>query len=247
MTTNATRVEKGWHINGQKTCILHGDCANLLIVSARTSGNRDDVSGISLFVIEAQSTNIQIASYDLHDGLRAADITFDMIYVPDSALLGSLGHGFPILRVAEYEAIAAVCAEAVGVMSELHQMTVDYLKQRQQFGVPIGQFQALQHRAADMYIALEQARSMAMYAAMMSQSEDETARMQAISAAKVQIGRSAKLIGEEAVQMFGGIGVTMEFKAGHYFKKLTLLDQFLGHADHHLELLTAGPGLFEID
>jgi alkylation response protein AidB-like acyl-CoA dehydrogenase len=245
--TQAVRSGDLWQISGHKSCVLHGGSADLLIISARTSGALSDAKGITLFAVDPRATNINIQSYALHDGQRASDIQINSVLVPHSALIGCVDDGFRILQSAEYETLAAVCAEAVGVMSELHQMTVDYLKQRKQFGVPIGNFQALQHRAADMYIALEQARSMAMYAAMMSQTDDKTAIAQAVSSAKVQIGRSAKLIGEEAVQMFGGIGVTMEFKAGHYFKKLTLLEQFLGHADHHLELLTSGPGLFELE
>src|SRR5438105_4839629 len=139
--------------------------------------------------------------------------------------------------------IAALCAEAVGAMGAMHEVTVDYLKQRKQFGVPIGNFQVLQHRAGDMLIALEQARSMAMLASMMSEEENSTERRKAISAAKVQIGRSAKIVGQGAIQLHGGIGMTMEYKVGHYFKRVTMIDTMFGDADHHLIALTRMGGI----
>ena len=141
------------------------------------------------------------------------------------------------------EAIAALSAEAVGAMAGLHELTVDYLKTRKQFGVAIGSFQVLQHRAVDMLTALEQARSMAYYATMMAAEDDATERRKALAAAKVQIGRSAKYVGQEAIQLHGGIGMTMEYKAGHYFKRLTMIDMAFGDADHHLRELARAGGL----
>ena len=158
-------------------------------------------------------------------------------------MVGKGGDGLAILERVTDEAIAALAAEAVGAMSALHEITVDYLKTRKQFGVPIGSFQVLQHRAVDMFTHLEQSRSMAYFATMMAAEPDSSERRRAISASKVQIGRSARFIGEEAIQLHGGIGMTMEYKAGHYFKRLTMIDMAFGNADHHLKLLADLGGL----
>jgi pimeloyl-CoA dehydrogenase small subunit len=241
----ASMVDGAWQLNGQKSFALHADSADMLIVSARVSGNTTDRDGIALFLLDADSAGVRIDGYRTHDGQRAAGVTLTSATVGAEGVIGTPGKMYPVLERVSQEAIAALCAEAVGVMAELHEATVDYLKQRRQFGVPIGSFQVLQHRAAEMYMALEQARSMAMFATIMSNDEDELARAQAISAAKVQIGRSGRMIGQQAVQLHGGIAIAMEYKAGHYFKKLTMLDQLLGDADHHLELLSQGGSLFE--
>ena len=243
--TTARRVDGAWQLNGQKSFALHADSADMLIVSARIGGNASDKDGIALFLLDTDSAGVRIEGYRTHDGQRAASVTLTSATVSAEGVIGTPGQMYPVLERVYQEAIAALCAEAVGVMAELHEATVDYLKQRRQFGVPIGSFQVLQHRAAEMYMALEQARSIAMFATIMSSDEDELARAQAISAAKVQIGRSGRLIGEQAVQLHGGIAIAMEYKAGHYFKKLTMLDQLLGDADHHLELLSQGGSLFE--
>jgi pimeloyl-CoA dehydrogenase small subunit len=245
--TTAQWTDGTWRLDGEKSFALHGGSADALVVSARVSGGPSDKDGIALFLVDSRSPAVRIDDYPMHDGQRAAAVSLSSAAVAPQDVIGTPGKMFPVLERVNQEAIAAVCAEAVGVMSELHEMTVAYLKQRRQFGVPIGNFQALQHRAADIYIALEQARSMAMFAAIMSANSNDSARAQAVSAAKVQIGRSGRYIGEQAIQLHGGIGMAMEFKAGHYFKKLTLLDQFLGDADHHLELLSHGSGLFEND
>ena len=140
--------------------------------------------------------------------------------------------------------MAALCAEAVGAMAEMHALTVEYLKTRQQFGVPIGRFQALQHRAVDMFVALEQARCMAMLATMMAGDADADERAQGVAAAKVQIGRSGRFVGQQAIQLHGGIGMTMEYKVGHYFKRVTMIDTLFGDADHHLARVAASGSLF---
>ncbi len=168
------------------------------------------------------------------DGTHAAEITLSGVRVDAADVIGDPEAGLSVLEAVADEAIAAICAEAVGAMSELTDLTVDYLKQRKQFGINIGSFQALQHRAAEMFVALEQARSMAMFAAMTAATEDATERRALASAAKVQIGRSAKFIGQQGIQLHGGIGMTMEYKAGHYFKRLTMLDTLFGDTDHHL-------------
>ena len=158
-------------------------------------------------------------------------------------MIGDPAGAFPVVERVIDETIAALCAEAVGSMARMHELTIDYLKERKQFGRPIGDFQVLQHRGAEMYMALEQARSMMMYATMNASEEDGAARREAISAAKVQIGRSAKFIRENAVQLHGGVGVTMEYEVGHHFKRLAMIDLAFGDADHHLELLGERGGL----
>jgi len=164
--------------------------------------------------------------------------------MPLDAVLADARDALPAIERVVDEAIAALCAEAVGAMQEMHETTLEYLKTRQQFGRPIGQFQVLQHRSVDMLVALEQARSMAMFAAVVAGEEDAAERRRAIAAAKVQIGRSGKHIGQEAVQLHGGIGMTMEYKVGHYFKRMTMIDKLFGDADVHLEILARLGGLF---
>jgi alkylation response protein AidB-like acyl-CoA dehydrogenase len=175
--------------------------------------------------------------------MRAADVTLSAVRVGPEAVVAGPDKGLAVLERVVDEAIAALSAEAVGGMAGLHELTVEYLKTRKQFGVPIGSFQVLQHRAVDMLTALEQARSMAYYATMMAAEDDAAERRKAIAAAKVQIGRSAKYVGEEAIQLHGGIGMTMEYKAGHYFKRLTMIDMAFGDADHHLRELARAGGL----
>jgi alkylation response protein AidB-like acyl-CoA dehydrogenase len=175
--------------------------------------------------------------------MRAAEVSLASVRVGADAALGEPGAALPAIERVVDEAIAALCAEAVGAMQALHELTVEYLKTRQQFGVAIGRFQALQHRAVDMLIALEQARSMAMLATMMAGEDDAAERGKAIAAAKVQIGRSGRLVGQQATQLHGGIGMTMEYKGGHYFKRLAMIDTMFGDADHHLRELARRGGL----
>ena len=236
---------EGSHVilDGEKTLVLGGDSANRLIVSARLSGARRDKAGIGLFLVDATTEGIARRGYPAIDGRRAAEIAFTGVRVPASAAIGESGNAFGLIERVTGHAIAALCAEAVGAMDALQASTVDYLKTRKQFGVPIGNFQVLQHRAADMLIALEGARSMALFAAMMADDPDPAARRQALSAAKVQIGRSGRFIGQQAIQLLGGIGMTMEYPAGHYFKRLTAIDTLFGDADHHLALLARTDGL----
>src|SRR5438270_3378417 len=177
------------------------------------------------------------------DGLRAAEVSLQNIKVAADAVIGEPGNAYPLIEQVTDSAIAALGAEAVGAMGAMHELTVDYLKQRKQFGVPIGNFQVLQHRAGDMLIALEQARSMAMLATMMSEEENAAERRKAISAAKVQVGRSGRIVGQGAIQLHGGIGMTMEYKVGHYFKRVTMIDKTFGDADHHLAVLARTGGL----
>lgn len=242
-TTARADGKGGYTLEGEKVVVWAGDSADKLIVTARVSGGRSDRSGIGLFLIDANASGVTRRGYPTQDGMRAADVTLSAVRVGPEAVIAGPDKGLAVLEVVVDEAIAALCAEAVGAMTALQELTVDYLKTRKQFGVPIGSFQVLQHKAVDMLTAVEQARSMAYYATMMAAETDARERRRAVSAAKVQIGRSIKIVGETAIQLHGGIGMTMEYKAGHYFKRLTMIDLAFGDADHHLRLLAAAGGL----
>lgn len=234
----------GFVLNGEKTLVGQGDSADKLVVSARVKGERRDCDGIALFLVDADAKGVGRRGYPTQDGQRAAEVTFaDVRVAPDDAL-GDPGGALPAIERAVDETIAALAAEAVGAMSEALTMTVDYLKTRKQFGVTIGSFQALQHRAADMTVALEQARSMMYLAAMMAGEEDAAERAKTMSAVKAQIGRSAKFVGEQAVQMHGGVAMTYEYKVGHLFKRLTMIDKAFGDADVHIRRLAGRSSLF---
>jgi pimeloyl-CoA dehydrogenase small subunit len=242
--TTARADGKGSHtLEGEKVVVLAGDSADRLVVSARVSGARADRGGIGLFLVDAKANGVTRRGYPTQDGMRAADVTLASVKVGPEAVLAGPERGLEVLERVVDEAIAALAAEAVGAMAGLNELTVEYLKTRKQFGVPIGSFQVLQHRAVDMLTALEQARSMAYYATMMAGESDARERRRAMSAAKVQVGRSARFVGESAIQLHGGIGMTMEYKAGHYFKRLSMIDLAFGDADHHLRELARMGGL----
>jgi pimeloyl-CoA dehydrogenase small subunit len=234
----------GFLLNGEKTLVGQGDSANKLIVSARVNGGRRDRNGIGLFLVDANAHGLTRRSYPTQDGQRAAEISFADVRVAPHDVLGDPDGALPVIERAVDETVAALAAEAVGAMSEALTMTVDYLKTRKQFGVTIGSFQALQHRAADMTVALEQARSMMYLAAMMAGEENAAERAKTMSAVKAQIGRSAKFIGQQAVQMHGGIAMTYEYKVGHLFKRLTMIDTAYGDADVHIRSLAERDSLF---
>jgi pimeloyl-CoA dehydrogenase small subunit len=234
----------GYVLNGEKTLVGQGDNANKLIVSARVRGERRDRDGIGLFLVDANASGVSRRGYPTQDGQRAAEIAFANVGVAPDDVLGAPDAALPVIERAVDETIAALSAEAVGAMSEALAMTVDYLKTRKQFGVTIGSFQALQHRAADMTVALEQARSMMYLAAMMAGEDDAKERAKTMSAVKAQIGRSAKFIGQQAVQMHGGIAMTYEYKVGHLFKRLTMIDAAYGDADVHVRRLADRGSLF---
>lgn len=242
--TTARREGKQWILNGSKRFVINGDKADKLIVSARVRGEQRDRDGLALFLVDAQASGVTRRRYLTQDGLHAADVQFSNVRAHDAELIGEAGNALPIIARTVDEALAAVCAEAVGVMAKAHELTVDYLKTRKQFGVSIGSFQALQHRAVDMLVMIEQARSMALFATMMADEPDPIERGKAMSAAKIQIGKSARYVGEQAVQLHGGIGVTEECHAGHYFRRLTMLEMLLGDTDHHLAALARQGGLF---
>jgi pimeloyl-CoA dehydrogenase small subunit len=235
--TRAVRDGAGWMLDGKKGVVVHGDTADKLVVTARVGGGRRDRDGVAAFIVDGKTAGVSRLGYPTQDGLRAAEITLANVRVGPEGALGEPGKALPLIERVVDEAIAALCAEAAGAMAVMHELTVEYLKTRRQFGREIGSFQILQHRAVDMLIALEQARSMAMFATMMGAEENAAERRNAVAAAKVQIGRSGKFIGQQAIQLHGGIGMTMEYKVGHYFKRVTMIDTMFGDADHHLREL----------
>ena len=234
----------GFVLNGEKSLVGQGDSADKFIVSARLKGARRDREGVGLFIVDAGAPGVTRRGYSTQDGQRAAEVAFADARVAPHDVLGVPEDAMPIIERAVDETIAALSAEAVGAMSEALTMTVEYLKTRKQFGVTIGSFQALQHRAADMTVALEQARSMMYLATMMADEDDADERAKAMSAAKTQIGRSAKFIGQQAVQLHGGIGMTYEYKLGHLFKRLAMIDAAYGDADVHVRRLAERGSLF---
>src|SRR5438034_2313525 len=242
ISTVAARDGAAWMLDGEKGVVLHGDTADKLIVTARVGGARRDRTGVGVFIVDGKAAGVSRRGYPTQDGLRAAEIAFAGVHVGPEGVLGEPGAALPLVERVVGEAVAALCAEAVGAMAAMHELTVDYLKARRQFGREIGAFQILQHRAVDMLIALEQARSMAMFATMMAAEDNAAERRSAVSAAKVQIGRSGRLIGQQAVQLHGGIGMTMEYKVGHYFKRTTMIDTIFGDADYHLRELARRGG-----
>jgi alkylation response protein AidB-like acyl-CoA dehydrogenase len=231
--TRAQREGDEWRLSGTKRVVLHGGQADTLIVSARTD------AGLGLFIVDPKSPHVKVRDYRTIDGLRAADIALDGAVVGADRVLGEPGQVDAGLALALDRATAALCAEAVGVMEELNRHTLEYIKTRQQFGQPIGRFQALQHRAADMFIDGEQSKSMAYLAAMKCASPDAKERGRAVSAAKAYIGRSGRRVAHEAIQLHGGMGVTDELPASHYAKRLRMVDFWLGNADAHVERFLA--------
>lgn len=243
VSTTAKKSGDGWVIDGEKFVVLNGEAADTLIVTARTKGGQRDRTGVGVFLVPADAKGITRKGYPTQDGLHAADITFTGVQVGADAAIGDPENALELIEAVVDDARTALCAEAVGLMDESLTTTVEYIKTRKQFGVPIGSFQVLQHRAADMFVATEQARSMAMFATMAAEFDDAKERAGAIAAAKVQIGKSGKFVGQQSIQLHGGIGMTMEAKIGHYFKRLTMIEQTFGDTDHHLARVSAGGGL----
>ena len=241
IATSAVPDAHGYRINGRKSVVLHGFQAGSLIVSTRSGGAPRDQAGITLFVLPVDTVGVTVTDHRTLDGLRAADVHFDNVRVPASALVGAPGAGWDTLEAATDYGAGLLCFEALGAMETLFAATLEYLKTRTQFGAPIGKFQALQHRMADMVIHLEQARSMALLAAVKLGSGDAAQRRRAVAAAKFRIGQAIKFIGQQAVQLHGGMGVTKELPAAHYFKRLTMIELTLGDSDHHLRRFMAQP------
>ncbi|MEM9688036.1 MAG: acyl-CoA dehydrogenase family protein [Pseudomonadota bacterium] len=238
VTTTATADGDNWLLTGSKGVVLNGGNAELLIVPARTGGHTTDTDGITLFAVRADDANVHVQRYPTVDGQQAAEITLDGVHVGNDHVLGDVGAGFAALDASLQDATLAVCAEAVGIMRIMTEKTVEYSKNRVQFGVPISSFQALQHRMVDMFTACEQSYSLLVWAATTVDAGSDDAR-RAISAIKYQIGTAGRKVGQEAVQLHGGMGVSWEMDIAHYFKRLTVIDQMLGNADSHLDDLAA--------
>jgi len=235
--TRAKSTAHGWLLDGAKSVVLHGDRADRLIVSARLSGERDDPDGIGLCLVDGQANGVARRSYPMRDGTRAAEIALSGVEVGRDDALGEPGNALPIIERVVETGIAATSAEAVGAMEAMHNMTLEYLKTRQQFGKPIGQNQVLQHRSAEMLIALEQGRSMAMLAAMTVDEPDPTERARNIAMAKVGVGQGSRFVAQNAVQLHGGIGMTEEYAIGHYFRRCMVIEHMFGDPAYHLSRL----------
>ncbi len=243
VATAAARDGKGWVLRGRKSVVIHGQAADVLVVSARTAGAVDAAAGISLFLVPRDSKGLTVTGYRTFDNQRAAEVVLDGVALPGDALLGPEGGAFPGLSAAFDLGLAAICAEAVGSLQAALDTTIEYTKTRKQFGVPIAKFQALQHRMADMLIHVEQARSMSFLAAMKAASADAGERRRAVSAAKVVVGQACRFVGQQAVQLHGGMGVTDELAVSHHFKRLMAIELSLGDTEHHLEqFVAAGAG-----
>ncbi|AZT85597.1 pimeloyl-CoA dehydrogenase small subunit [Marinobacter sp. NP-4(2019)] len=238
--TTAKQDGSNYLISGHKTAVLHGGQADQLIVSARTSGGTNDESGLSLFLVDTGAKGVQVDDFATHDGHRTAEIRFSNVTVSADNLIGTIDQAFPAIEKTVDLGIAALCAEAVGAMEAMNAATLEYIKTRKQFGVPIGKFQVLQHRMADMFIQTEQAKTMAILAASEADSNDRASRREAISMAKTLVGQAARYVGQEGVQLHGGMGVTDEMFAAHLFKRLTLINLLFGDADHHLAQVSDG-------
>ncbi len=238
VATTVRRTGEGYVLNGTKSLVPNADSAGMIVVSARLSGGRRDRAGIGLFLVAPDAPGVSVSPYPTQDGGRAAEVSFSDVALPADSALGDPEGGLPLLERVIEHGIAALAAEAVGSMETLHRLTVDYLKTRMQFGTSIGAFQALQHRAVDMLIELEQARSMALYAAMMVEAEDPQARAAALAAVKVRINTACRALGQEAVQLHGGIGMTMEYLGAHHFKRLAMIATQLGDTPHHMRTIT---------
>jgi pimeloyl-CoA dehydrogenase small subunit len=243
VSTTAKKKGSGFLIDGEKFVVLNGENADTLIVTARIGGGRHDKTGIGVFLVPANAKGVVKKSYPTQDGLHAADISFTAVEVGAEAAIGDGENALPLIERVVDEARTALCAEAVGLMDESLKTTVEYIKTRKQFGVAIGSFQSLQHRAADMFVAVEQARSMSMFATMAADFDDPKERAKAVAAAKVLIGKSGKFVGQQAIQLHGGIGMTQEAKIGHYFKRLTMIENTFGDTDYHMRRVSEAGGL----
>jgi alkylation response protein AidB-like acyl-CoA dehydrogenase len=239
VTMRARRAGDGYVLDGDKVAVLHGGSADVLVVSARTSGGDTDRAGISLLLVDRGTPGVVVKEARTIDNLRVADIAFAGVRVPADALLGREGEGLGLVEEVVDYATALVCAEAVGAIRSANEATLDYLKTRRQFGVPIGSFQALQHRMVDMVISYEQARSMACLACVKVDTADAAERRRVVSAAKLKIADACRHVSQESVQLHGGMGMTEELKVSHTFRRLTMIAQAFGDADHHLERFAA--------
>lgn len=233
--TKAAKNGSGYVLSGHKGVVLHGGGADKIVISARTAGARREKAGITLFAVDGAAEGVTRRAYQTVDGLRAAEVTLENVEVSSNAVIGDVDGGLPLIEDAARRGIAALAAEAVGVMDTMQSLTNDYLKTRQQFGRPLGKFQALQHRMVDILIACEESRSAALIATLRLDDEDASRRDRAVAAAKVKIGQSGRFIGQSAIQLHGGMGMTDEMHISHYFKRLTMIDMMFGDHAYHLK------------
>ncbi|MFN3513703.1 MAG: acyl-CoA dehydrogenase family protein [Phenylobacterium sp.] len=233
LKTTAKKEGSGYVLNGHKAVVIGAPYATHLIVTARTGGGQREAQGVSVFLVPKNAPGVATRDYPTVDGFRASEVTFENVSLGAEALIGQEGAGLPLVEKVMDEAVVATCAEAVGVLRKLHEGTLEYTKQRKQFGAPISSFQVLQHRMVDMFIQVEQSISMT-YMATIKLSFDDVERAKAASAAKVQIGKACKFVGQNAIQLHGGMGMTDEMAIGHYFKRATMIESAFGSVDHHL-------------
>ncbi|MCA3256022.1 MAG: acyl-CoA dehydrogenase family protein [Alphaproteobacteria bacterium] len=231
--TTAQKQGAGWVLNGHKAVVRDAPSATHLIVLARTSGGQRDVRGLSLFLVDKSAGGVVTRDYPTVDGAVASEVYLENVAVGAEALMGGEGEALPIVEAVLDEATVAVCAEACGVMRQMHAQTIDYAKQRKQFGQPISAFQVLQHRMVDMFMELEQSVSMTLMATL-KLDLPAAERMAAVSAAKSRVGKACKFVGQSAIQIHGGMGMTDELAVGHYFKRATMIENQFGSIDHHL-------------
>jgi pimeloyl-CoA dehydrogenase small subunit len=234
LSVTAKKAGAGYTLSGHKSVVIGGPAADHFIVTARTAGGQRDEKGVSVFIVPKAAKGVTMRDYPTVDGLRASEVTFENVALGADHLIGQADHGLPLVERVVDEGIAALSAESIGAMKVLNDATVEYCKTRKQFGVPIGKFQVLQHRMVDMFMNYEQSVSITyMVTLKLNESDDE--RKKAASAAKVQIGKAGRFIGQNAVQLHGGMGMTDELNVGHYFKRLTMIDTMFGNVDHHLK------------
>jgi alkylation response protein AidB-like acyl-CoA dehydrogenase len=241
LKTTAKQDGGGHILNGHKAVVIGAPYATHLIVTARTAGGQRDAEGVSVFIVPKAAAGVTTRDYPTVDGFRASEVILENVKVGADALVGPADHALPLIEKVVDEAIVATCAEACGVLAKLHEGTLEYTRQRKQFGQPISAFQVLQHRMVDMFIQVEQSVSMT-YMATVKLTEDHE-RSKAAAAAKVQIGKACKFVGQNAIQLHGGMGMTDEMAIGHYFKRATMIESAFGSTDHHLaryEFLSLG-------
>ena len=233
LKTSAKKDGSGYVLNGHKAVVIGAPYATHFIVTARTGGGQREAEGVSVFIVEKSAKGVTTRDYPTVDGFRASEVYFENVSLGADALVGTEGQSLPLVEQVIDEAVGATCAEACGVLRRLHEGTLEYTKQRKQFGQPISSFQVLQHRMVDMFIQLEQSVSMT-YMATIKLEDPAEERSKAVAAAKVQLGKACKFVGQNAIQLHGGMGMTDEMAIGHYFKRATMIEGAFGSTDHYL-------------
>ena len=237
ITTTATLNNNEWLINGNKCVVFGGGQADYILLAARTQGKRFDKDGISIFVLEKNTSGLIMQDYPTVDGFKAAEIQIDNVTVPKENLISIKNNAYTIIEEAVNKTLVAIAAEASGIMEKMYEMTLDYIKTRKQFGTAIGKFQAIQHRAVEMLILSDEMNSLSSMAAL--KALDNIDALKSVYAAKIHIGTGGRILAQESIQMHGGMGVTEEMEIGQYFKRLVLLDTFLGNSDYYLNLYSS--------